>query len=68
MPQYTATLTCPLCRFQASETMPADRCVFFYQCPGCGETLKPKPNDCCVFCSYSDLPCPIVQKQRECCG
>lgn len=32
--------------------MSTDRCVFFYDCRGCGKTLKPKEGDCCVFCSY----------------
>jgi hypothetical protein len=30
-------------------------------CKGCGETLKPLPGDCCVFCSYGTVPCPPVQ-------
>ncbi|HEY7997903.1 MAG TPA: GDCCVxC domain-containing (seleno)protein, partial [Pseudolabrys sp.] len=28
---------------------------------GCGERLKPKPGDCCVFCSYGSVPCPPMQ-------
>ena len=58
----TATLTCPLCGHEAEEQMPADACRFFYCCRGCGETLKPKPDDCCVFCSYGDVPCPPKQR------
>src|ERR1019366_531002 len=27
-------------------------CQFFYDCKGCGQRLKPKQGDCCVFCSY----------------
>ncbi|WP_312011729.1 MULTISPECIES: GDCCVxC domain-containing (seleno)protein [unclassified Bradyrhizobium] len=23
---------------------------------GCGERLKPKTGNCCVFCSYGNLP------------
>jgi hypothetical protein len=41
--------------------MPTDACLYFLDCPGCGKTLKPKAGDCCVFCSYGDLPCPPVQ-------
>jgi hypothetical protein len=29
-----------------------------YQCVSCGALLKPKPGDCCVFCSYADIHCP----------
>jgi hypothetical protein len=29
--------------------MPEDAWLFFYDCKGCGQGLKPKPGDCCVF-------------------
>ena len=45
--------------------MPTDSCLYFYDCKGCGAVLKPKPGDCCVFCSYGSLPCPPVQLERE---
>jgi hypothetical protein len=54
----TATIICPVCRHQAVENMPTDCCLFFYECPGCKAMLRPKPGDCCVFCSYADKPCP----------
>jgi hypothetical protein len=60
------TLTCPACRHQAVETMPTDRCVFFYECGGCKALLRPKPGDCCVFCSYADQQCPSKQDERPC--
>ena len=41
--------------------MPTDACLFFYDCEGCGAPLKPKRDDCCVFCSYGSVPCPPVQ-------
>jgi hypothetical protein len=56
-----ATITCPHCGHRRPETMPADACQFFYDCRACGALLRPKPGDCCVFCSYADLPCPPVQ-------
>lgn len=52
---------CPLCGAQATETMPEDACRYFYDCPGCGQTLRPHPGDCCVFCSYGDISCPPKQ-------
>jgi hypothetical protein len=57
-----ATITCPVCGTQATEVMPTNACQRFYRCGGCGETLKPKPGDCCVFCSYSDNVCPPQQR------
>ena len=50
-PQLQSTLTCPDCGHQATETMPVNACVAFYDCKGCGKTLKPLPGSCCVFCS-----------------
>src|SRR5579871_710834 len=68
--QLESILTCPNCGFQAAEQMPLDACQFFYDCKGCGERLKPKAGDCCVFCSYGSVPCPPVQQDggRTCCG
>ncbi|WP_266158232.1 GDCCVxC domain-containing (seleno)protein [Dyella silvatica] len=62
-----STLTCPHCSHQATETMPANACQFFYECLGCGELLRPKAGDCCVFCSYGDVPCPPIQQQGCAC-
>ena len=47
--------------------MPTDACVVFYDCKGCGETLKPLPGSCCVFCSYGSVPCPPIQEGAEPC-
>jgi hypothetical protein len=63
-----STLTCPACGHQATEIMPTDACLFFYDCTACGALLKPKAGDCCVFCSYGNVPCPPIQQQRACCG
>ncbi|HZZ69787.1 MAG TPA: GDCCVxC domain-containing (seleno)protein [Phenylobacterium sp.] len=64
-----STLTCPACGARTTETMPTDACQYFYDCPACGTVLKPKPGDCCVFCSYGDTPCPPVQVDgKGCCG
>jgi len=66
--QLNSTLTCPECGFVTTESMPTDACIFFYECPGCAELLKPKPGDCCVFCSYGTVPCPPIQESRDCCA
>jgi len=57
-------ITCPHCGTQSLERMPTDACQFFYNCGGCGARLKPKPGDCCVFCSYGSVPCPPIQLER----
>ncbi|MEH2512473.1 rRNA maturation endonuclease Nob1 [Nitrobacteraceae bacterium AZCC 1564] len=56
-----STITCPNCGHRATEIMQADACQYFYECKACGALLKPKPGDCCVFCSYGTVPCPPVQ-------
>jgi hypothetical protein len=58
-------LTCPQCGVQTSARMPVDACMFFFDCPACGALLRPKPGDCCVFCSYGKVPCPPVQTQTR---
>lgn len=67
MMQLQSTLTCPSCGHPSTEAMPTDACHFFYECKGCGALLKPNPGDCCVFCSYGDVPCPPVQEAKQRC-
>lgn len=67
-PTLTSDVTCPECGHVAHETMPTDACQWFYDCMGCGAVLKPKPSDCCVFCSYGSVPCPPVQAGDAGCG
>jgi hypothetical protein len=61
-------LTCPACGYAAQENMLENACVFFYDCKGCGKRLKPKPGDCCVFCSYGSVSCPPIQAGEGCYG
>ncbi|MBF9031569.1 hypothetical protein HKCCE3408_14295 [Rhodobacterales bacterium HKCCE3408] len=63
-----ARLTCPECGASHVAVMPEDACRFFHDCPACGAVLRPKPGDCCVFCSYADMPCPPIQRGESCCG
>jgi hypothetical protein len=65
--QLQSTITCPACGFAKEETMPEDSCQFFYECENCKTILKPLEGDCCVFCSYSTIPCPPIQSNRSCC-
>ncbi len=63
-----STLRCPDCGSESTETMPTDACQFFYDCPSCKTVLRPKPGDCCVFCSYGTVPCPPKQVDGDGCG
>jgi hypothetical protein len=63
-----STLTCPQCGHQKEEDMPTDACQYFYTCEKCNTLLKPQPGDCCVFCSYGSVPCPPIQKDKNCCA
>lgn len=69
-----STLTCPDCGAVSTETMPTNACQFFYNCGGCEARLRPLTGDCCVFCSYGDVPCPPIQEASlsgssgGCCG
>jgi hypothetical protein len=60
----TTTMRCPACGQESVETMPTNRFVFFWECPGCKTVLRPKDGDCCVYLSYGDRPCPFVQKEQ----
>lgn len=55
------TIACPTCGNRASEGMPVDACRVFWTCPSCGAIARPRPGDCCVFCSYAEGPCPPEQ-------
>lgn len=60
--QLQSIITCPLCAHQRTETMPTDACLYFYECTACKALLKPKPGDCCVFCSFGSVKCPPIQE------
>jgi len=62
--QLQSTITCANCGHQALEIMPTDACQFFYDCKGCGSLLKPNSGDCCVFCSFGNVPCPPIQESQ----
>ena len=65
--QLNSTLTCPECGGKSKEKMPTNACQYYYECDHCGVLLKPLVDDCCVYCSYGDVPCPPVQLEKGCC-
>ncbi|HWS66024.1 MAG TPA: GDCCVxC domain-containing (seleno)protein [Steroidobacteraceae bacterium] len=60
-----STLTCSECGHIKTQTMPVDACQWLYECDHCRAVLRPKPGDCCVYCSYGSVPCPPVQAHGE---
>jgi hypothetical protein len=60
-----SVLRCPQCGFARREVMPTDACQVYYECARCKARLRPKPGDCCVFCSYGSMQCPPVQRQLQ---
>ncbi|MGJ3241278.1 MAG: GDCCVxC domain-containing (seleno)protein [Anaerolineae bacterium] len=60
-----STITCPHCQQQTTETMPDDYCQFMYQCQHCGQQLRAKSGDCCVYCSYGNVVCPSKQLESQ---
>lgn len=66
--EYISTLTCPECGHRETHTMPDNYCLWYHECGGCGALLRPRPGDCCVFCSYGTAPCPPIQAGDGCCS
>jgi hypothetical protein len=66
--ELMSTITCPHCGHQQAQAMPTNACVYFFECPKCHATLRPKPGDCCVFCSYGSVKCPPIQSAGGCCA
>jgi hypothetical protein len=60
-PTVDSVIRCPKCGAAKVERMPLDACQITYECTFCGEMLRRKEGDCCVFCSYGSVPCPPVQ-------
>jgi hypothetical protein len=40
--------------------------LFMYRCTRCGALLRPRGDDCCVFCSYGSVKCPPIQQLQRC--
>lgn len=60
-PILLSVLTCPECGYAEELKMPTDACLYYHECAGCQVLLKPQKGDCCVFCSYANVPCPPIQ-------
>jgi hypothetical protein len=58
-------IKCPVCKFQKEEMMKIGTHVAFYTCQECEARIKPRQNECCVFCSYGTVPCPAAQAGKS---
>lgn len=65
-PVLRSELRCPNCASVREEIMPTDACVYFYECTACKALMRPKPGDCCVFCSFGTVKCPPKQQGCSC--
>jgi uncharacterized C2H2 Zn-finger protein len=61
---FESNLTCPKCGVIVKEKMSDNSCQYFYKCKKCNKTIKPKIGDCCVYCSYGNIPCPPIQQNK----
>lgn len=62
-----SVIKCPKCGFKKEERMPENACQYFYECTNCSFLIKPKDQDCCVYCSYGTVTCPPIQSNQNCC-
>jgi hypothetical protein len=60
---YTSKVYLPQCKYKKEESMPTPACQYFYECEKCKAVLKPKEDDCSIFCSYCSIKC--LPKQNE---
>lgn len=65
--QTTATLTCPECGTKEVVQMPTNGHQHYFKCANetCNADVATKEGECCVFCSYADIPCPEKQMHPD---
>jgi len=63
--QEEGKVTCPECKSMQDMKIPTNACVPYYKCNSCGKTISAKDEDCCVFCSYGDKPCPLKDRRER---
>lgn len=63
-PILVSAVTCPHCGRGYEAAMREDACQILLDCPSCRRQIRPRPGQCCVFCSWGSAPCPPVQVAR----
>ena len=62
-PILETMLKCPHCGVEQRATMPLTGKKMAQDCRFCGETMIAKEGECCVFCSYGLIGCPVAQEK-----
>ncbi|ADV50273.1 hypothetical protein Celal_2998 [Cellulophaga algicola DSM 14237] len=59
-----AVLNCPVCGSKYKQKMPQIGKHINSKCVSCNTVFGiNNTNDCCVYCTYSDVLCPKTQKK-----
>ncbi|WP_081478824.1 GDCCVxC domain-containing (seleno)protein [Candidatus Aquiluna sp. IMCC13023] len=58
-------LTCPNCGQIETHEMPTQWCQHAWICVSCSFRVTPKTGDCCVYCSYGSVICPVRQQEQS---
>lgn len=45
--------------------MPDLQTLTRWNCDNCHTDIRPRPGECCVFCSFGSVPCPDAQRAWE---
>ena len=61
--ETNAILTCPECNTKHKVVMPLEGKQHFFKCPNqkCEAEISIEKDECCVFCSHSNMSCPAKQ-------
>src|SRR5262249_44162148 len=56
--QMESIITCPKCQHAERELIPANQCMFFYECKSCHAVLRPKAGECLrvLFLRFGKVP------------
>jgi len=58
---YKTDMTCPGCGCINTKSMRLEVIEKTYSCPSCQKAYTKKPGSCCIYCSYGDDNCPVIQ-------
>ena len=64
--QLQSTIICSIYHKYTTEPMPTSFCQYLWKYPHCKNNLKPKEEDCCIYCSHGDVNYPSIQKDGCC--
>ncbi|MCK5725233.1 MAG: hypothetical protein KAH22_00255 [Thiotrichaceae bacterium] len=60
-------ITCPLCSHQEQQQMLENVNQQYYRCQSCQQQIKASEKSCCIYCCYSNTPCPTAQITGSAC-